>query len=543
MEHLARFIDLHSHPHGKAFNFLRNSNQFGGKHYHPWTVILSNFRAQKKGKRAFSYAQCDLAKLWNGHAAVIFASLYPFEKGFFRGGGRLDQDGINNILDVLDRIPVLDGLTMALFRRSVHPLVSSEDGVTSAKDHFQSLLMRLPRQRINFIQSNRYDYYEELQEEYRFLQTRNGTTTRTHVHGTPLQRLRWKLFPKKSAKDSTEATGTYVLARNATEVQQAVAERQVVFVLTIEGMHALGTDTHLENIMERIAAIKQWPHPIFFITFAHHFNNFLCGHAHSMPREATLFVNQRDGLQAPFTEIGWAALRYLLSLTPANVKNTASLGRRIFIDVKHMGATARRQFYEQVVRPCRAQGDTIPVIASHVGYTGISRLRDLEKNFADGRETDDEWQHMPGLNPWNINACLEDVEEVILSGGLLGLCLDQRILGLRKKEETPSLELLWNNVQRLVDDVRQSANIPATDKSRVWEVLCLGTDFEGYIDPADDYPTVLQFDKLEQDITARLQAWEQQGQQATWLMTKPAADIARDLCMNNVMRFLQIHFI
>lgn len=542
MTRTARYIDLHCHPQGKAFNFLRNSPDYQGKHYHPWTVILSNFAHQRKGKRAFSYAQCDLAKCWNGNGAVIFASLYPFERGFFKGGGRLDRQGVNRVMDALDRVPAYDNLSQWLFSRAVRPVLSSEEGITSAKDHFQSLLMRMPLARVNYIQSSHYDYYDELLEEYRFLQLRNGIATSTHVHGTWLQRLRWKLFPKKSAKDSTEATGTYVLARNAQEVQQAVQQQQLALVLTIEGMHALGTDTHLPELMQRIQAIKEWAHPVFFITFAHHFNNYLCGHAHSLPKEATLFADQRDMMQAPFTEIGWAALRYLLSLTPDNVKDTTGLGRRILIDVKHMGATARRQYYEQVVRPCRQQGDRIPVLASHVGYTGIAQLADLEANFENGREADEHWQHVPGLNPWNINACREDVEEIILSGGLLGLCLDQRILGLRKKEEKPSLELLWHNVQRLVEDVKQSPHISEAVKPQVWDVLCLGTDFEGYIDPADDYATILQFDELERDVTARLQMWEQQGQQAQYLMTKPAAEIARDLCMNNIMRFLHIHF-
>lgn len=542
MEHEARYIDLHSHPHGKPFNFLRNSGQFGGKLYHPWTVIISNFRAQKKGKRAFTYAQCDLVKLWNGHAAVVFASLYPFEKGFFKGGGRVDQRGVNSILALLDRIPVLDKLAMALFRRSVRPLVSSEEGVTSAKDHFQSILMRLPMSRVNYIQSSTYDYFEELQEEYRFLLSRNGVQTTSQIHGTVLQRLRWKLVPKKSAKDSTDATGTYVVARNMADIDQAIQARQVAFVVTIEGMHALGTDTMPEELMRRIEAIKQWSHPVFFITFAHHFNNHLCGHAHSMPKEATLFVNQKENMQGSFNELGWAAVRYLLSLTPLNEKNTGALGRRIHIDLKHMGATSRREYYEQVIRPCRDHGDTIPVIASHMGYSGVDRLADMERNFKAGLEDDEQWQVVAGLNPWNINASLEDVEEIILSGGLLGLCLDQRILGLRKKEEKPSKELLWNNVQRLLEDVGRSPRIPPNQKHRVWEVMCLGTDFEGYIDPADQYPTVLEFEELEKDTTEQLTSWMNQGLGATYFLHKQPADLARDLCMNNVMRFLRTHF-
>ncbi|MCS6918006.1 MAG: hypothetical protein RMK52_03085 [Chitinophagales bacterium] len=544
MSRQPRYADLHCHPHGKAFNFLRNTSQRNSPRYHPWTVILSNWEHQRKGRRAFSYAQCDPVKLWNGGGAVLFASLYPFEKGFFRGGGKVDGLLLRRLLHWADRLPLLGSAAQVQLRMLLQRLVSSEEGISSAKDYLQSLLMRMPLERVEFIQSAAYDYFKELEEEYRFLLSRSGLTTKAEVYGTWLQRLRWRLFPHRNARDSTQATGTYVVAKNAQDVHQALQRGHLAFVVTIEGMHALGTDTHLPELMRRIEAIKQWSPPVFFITFAHHFDNQLCGHAHSFPQEGTLFANQRQNMQAPFSEIGWAALRYLLSLDNQNRKNEAALGRRIFIDIKHMGATARRQYYDQIVRPALHQQppDVIPVIASHVGYSGVKTLKEQEENFRRSGEPDD-YQVIPGLNAWNINVCDEDVELIIKTGGLLGLCLDQRILGQKKKEQRSGIELVWHNISRLVEGVKNHPNLSQAEKHRIWDCLCIGSDFEGYIDPADDFATALAFEQLEQELVHRIRAVEVQGLAASLLLTDAAEVVVRKICLENVLRFLQRNFI
>lgn len=317
----------------------------------------------------------------------------------------------------------------------------------------------------------------------------------------------------------------------------------MVFVVTIEGMHALGTDTHLPEVMRRIEAIKQWSPPVIFISFAHHVDNGLCGHAYSFPAEATLFADQRANMQAPFNELGLAAARYLLSLDQFNRKNTGALSRRISIDVKHMSAAARRQYYDQIVRPCMLQQppDVIPVIASHVGYSGVNSLADQEANYRRTGEPDD-FQVVSGLNAWNINVCDEDVQIILQTEGLLGLYLDQRILGQKRKEHRNGIDLLWHNLSAMVQGVRNNPALSNSERLRFWNCICLGTDFEGYIDPADNYPAALSFDALKQELLWRLHQVEQQGLQWQYFMQKSAQAIVDDVCLNNVLRFLQKHF-
>src|SRR5690606_10738749 len=112
-------------------------------------------------------------------------------------------------------------------------------------------------------------------------------------------------------------------------------------------------------------------------------------------------------------------------------------GRRILIDVKHMSARARKEYYEAIVRPYNANYEhwsadkqarygRLPVLFSHAAYAGADTLDTLIEK-AD-REHDH--YHVPPFYAWNINLCDEDIREVHASGGLIGLCFDQRICGV-----------------------------------------------------------------------------------------------------------------
>lgn len=535
------FADLHCHPHGRSFNYLRNTRHRNGKKYNPWTIILSNWRKQRKGARAFSYSQCDLAKLQNGNGRIIFASLYPIEKGFFRGGGKIDGEGVRKIQRFLDSIPPLGFITRPLFNSAVRSVLSSKEGRTSAKDLFQSLLMRMPLSRVNFIQSSQYDYYQELKEEYQFLISKTGLKEKAKIHGPLLKRIFWPRFPGNRTKQSTKAEGTYTVAKDFKEVDGEVKKGNIVFIVTIEGMHALGTDKQLPEVFKRIEEIKNWIYPVFFITFAHHFNNYLCGHAHSFPNIGKLLLNQDDGMHEPMNKVGLAAARYLLSLDKDN-NHKKNLGRRIFLDVKHMGATARKQYYEEIVEPCLGKHDVIPVIASHVGYSGVETLDEMISNY--GNEND---EPVDGLNNWNINVCDEDILMILRTEGLLGLSFDERILGQnpKKKDKVLSKKLIWNNIKGILDAVEKLSSLNDHQKEKIWDVLTIGTDFDGYIDPADEYQTALEYSKFAEDLESLLETEIFSGNKQNKYFVRPndsAEELVNKICFENVHKFLNDNF-
>src|SRR5690606_23504785 len=130
-----------------------------------------------------------------------------------------------------------------------------------------------------------------------------------------------------------------------------------------------------QQILDRIDQLKQWPHPIFFVTIAHHFDNGICGHAHSIPDAGRLVMNQEPRMHEGFEEeddIGRRVVRALLDL---DTSLEPQGGRRILIDCKHMSPQTRRQYYAEFVTPYNAKAadngwPVIPVFFSHAAYSG-----------------------------------------------------------------------------------------------------------------------------------------------------------------------------
>jgi microsomal dipeptidase-like Zn-dependent dipeptidase len=118
----------------------------------------------------------------------------------------------------------------------------------------------------------------------------------------------------------------------------------------------------------------------------------------------------------------------------------------ILIDIKHMSFIARTRFY--ALRS--EKGYTQPIICTHAGLTGISvndRLKYLRNKVEAKGEV---WQvnhlkklgHVPhaAFNMTSINLYDEDIVQILMSDGLIGISLDQRILGF----PTEHIAYKWN---------------------------------------------------------------------------------------------------
>ncbi|WP_424962413.1 hypothetical protein [Ekhidna sp.] len=533
-----KYADLHCHPHSRAFHWMRHTkNEKKPGKYNPWNVVLSNFKKQEKGKRAFSYSQCDPVKLWNGETKLVFASLYPFEKGFYKGG-QIDQSKLIRILDVLSTSG-LGFLNPIKWFQAVFAFITGAPTILKiARAFLQSLLMRMPIRRIKFFISKDYDYYEELIRERDFLLNKSGETMQNQVYIPGIRRL-WKRTSKlkKNYPESLDATGKYVVCEDYNQVKSTLDSDEIAMVLTIEGMHALGTDTHLDQVNDRIKELKLWPKPVFFVTFAHHFNNYLGGHAHSMPDALRILSDQTDGMNEGMQPQGEEAVRLLLGLNEQLDRDPA-LGRRILIDLKHTAAKSRQWYYENIVAKCISKGDTIPVILSHVGYSGWDTL-DQTIEYAN-REND--FDEKDGFYPWNINACGEDVVWAAKTNGLVGICFDQRILG-DKKDKVNSIELIWKNLKAMVDAILSSDQLSTDQKAQCWSYFTLGTDFEGYIDPTQDYGNSLLFDDFEKDLHKKLKTLQEiDGANYHLPDGQAVSEAVRGICFENAHQFLKHHF-
>lgn len=207
-----------------------------------------------------------------------------------------------------------------------------------------------------------------------------------------------------------------------------------------------------------------------------------------------------------------------------------------------MGVESREQFYNEIILPSLdSYEDKIPVIASHVCYSGIETFRELKENFKNNKETDHLFERR-GLNHWNINVCIKDIEVILKTDGLLGICFDERIMGFNKTDKQDGFTLLKTNLERMLEALSSNPRLTDEEKSKIWKVLCIGTDFEGYIDPTEKYPTVLQFEVLEKDFKSIVQSFIDGGKSQKYFITKSAGELARDFCMDNVMGFLDQNF-
>ncbi len=541
-----KFADLHCHPHMRSFNWFRDSKiEKTVDKYHPWHIISSNPHKMLKSKRAAAYSQSDLIKLQNGNMRLLFVALYPLEKGWVTGRSDLPRGDIIKLYKLLGKSLINRAISesLSLVIKFLAALISKDNrGKLAARDFLQSLFMKIPLKRINFIQSDKFNYFEELNKEKAFILSKNNQTMQSSLFIPPF-RFRTEKGLKKKYPAYFDASGRYIIAKNGDDVAKIIQDRHIAFVLTIEGTNVFNSTDNFSGISKKILEVKSWSHPVFFITFAHHFYNDLCGHAHSVPDIGTLVIDQTKGITNGFTEKGWKVIRLLLSLDENKNYQPGELGRRILIDVKHINAKARKEYYDQIVIPCMEQkNDIIPIIASHCAYSGVETLVDLISNWS---KEDDDWRYeRKGVefNAWNINLCDEEIILIHKTGGIIGINFDQRILGVASKKDKlkkSHFDFIWNNIIAIVEVILNSDELSRDAKDKVWDLMALGTDFDGYIDPANDFPTAIEFSKFRDELTKRLSKPENKKY---LLNNLSAEDIAEKICFENAYQFVLMHF-
>lgn len=542
MPGITRFADLHCHPHMRSFNWLHKHRKPEQKSkYDPWWIILPKRKAEDQGRRASAYSQCDMAKVINGNLKLAFLSLYPLEKGWVTGRKDSTMVIARNLKKFLGD-NWLNEVVSAFLNKIAHFIGDDKKQMPAIRDVIQAVFMKIPLRRVNFVQSTKYDYFRELKEEREYLLKGNGKVASTQVY-IPFQKRIFVSKKKLLAGDqkNLEATGEYVLAKDGQNIKDIIDQGQTAFVLTIEGANVFNSHEDFQAIKSKLQEVKNWEQPIFFITFTHHFYNYLAGHAHSIPDEGNLLLDQSEGINSGFTEKGIQVLRYLLSINDEGVYDP-EMGHRILIDVKHLSATARKEYFHDFVLPSLKSGKPIPVIASHVAYSGVEKLDDLIKRMDKEKNGDFTKKNGHKFNNWNINLCDEDVVNIYKSSGLIGINFDQRVLGLAKKDmkknETHA-GYIWQNIKGMMNAVINSADPDITSKKEVVNLFSLGTDFDGYIDPVNKYSTVIDFEQMAQDL---IEVIDNDPDKAKLTFGLKAEELVQKICFDNAYDFAVKHF-
>lgn len=503
------FADLHCHPTMYPFNRMRNrpNMEADPDMFHPWRMLPSNLRHMERGYRAASYTQSSFAQLTRGNVRLVFAALSPIERGFFGVG----PDGQRHPF-VLEALRILTGATIVksgvdLVRRGrkqamqeITKILRNDGPLRVLLD---SLYVRHPSNRIRYILSEEYDYWHELHREYEFLCSLSGQRQDASVPS-----MRDGGFVEEMVN------GCYHVVPDRDQLERIIERKagEIAVVTSIEGGHvfSIGPDhkpVEPELMIERIGELRALSRPIFFITLAHHFDNGVCGHCRSIPDAGRLVIDQEARLGQGLERQGDLGIRVIRELLDLDDDLTDRGGRRILIDIKHMSARSRKEYYAKVLRPynarweARQNGDgnghrpKIPIVASHVAYSGIQTLDEM---IANEEHENDHW-HVGPYYAWSINLSDEDVRMAHDSEGLIGLIFDRRVVGVGPGEQVPDElwpRVLMQQIFGIVDVIFRDDRLDAAAKRTIWDRLCIGTDFDGVMHPVPLYPTVLEFDRF-----------------------------------------------
>ena len=548
------YADLHLHVHMRSYNNVATDKYRDTRHYHPWTVSAGNLKKQRTGKRAFTYNQSNLVLCTNSNTSLVFNSLYPIEQGFFIAGDTLDNRKIDILMDYLVKHDLLNLITSGLGR-----LLKDKLNDPNLRLRLQAEMMKIPLERARFFASEDYDYWQELHTERDFILHNSGVERQSEVLGGSWVTRQWqKLVKKEDYKRNTEARGKYTICNNAAEVDRVLSSNSgIAMVMTIEGAHVLGAKKlnlnlpeHRSIMLGRIEQLRCWQHcRIFFITVGHHFDNGISGHAKSLPAPSDILLNQLKRVDEGLTAFGEECLAHFLGFMKdangAYVKNSALAGKDILLDLKHSSARTRKDIYDRMYR--QITGTLPPLVYSHMGYSGTDSTDELiALNNPAGDAT--------YLNRWNINMCNEDLYWAVKTKGLIGLSLDQRICGIdteteeKDHDKTPgpiSADALWQSLKGMLDGIINHSGLSDAEKQYVWDIFCLGSDFDGYIDPLNQYATVFDLPELEAELTAKFEYFVfNAGLTADYQVPQgaTAASLARKICFENARDFVMRHF-
>jgi len=439
----------------------------------------SNIWYQKKTKpnptgRAKDYTQCDFTSLTEGNVKIAFTAMYPLEQGWF---------------DVLGSIGVKD--ENAFTRLMTNLVNGTVERQNSAKDELKNILpnnnikdsflekiilllgnfiTELPINRIQQIISKNYNYYEELIKELNYL-----------------------YLQCKEKQDGYNVK----IPSNVTDFNRYLTQPQTLIIIpTIEGAASLinGNATDIQNgnisvkkIIENIDYLKQ-NFDVFFITLSHHFYNGLFGHSQSIYGAGRSAIDQMYGKGNIITENGWKIIRKLLSL-----EEYSNDERRILIDTKHLSIPARIDFYNFIEKYNNENPDKkIPIISSHSAFSGQKNIENIGivgKKFSN----------------FEVNIAIKEVETIYKSGGLIGLNFDQNVLIANPPNDEAS-DVTWANlfVENIMAMITSIVSDNELYNSNIWDIFCLGSDFDGFIDPVNSYPTSIDLPKLERNLIQAL---------------------------------------
>lgn len=475
------YVDIHCHPTMRAINTTPNGPEKNMWESTKNDVVNSRIGrwAWEQSKNVSKFSQSNFYNCINGKTRVVFDSFYPIERGFIN----------------FNKAPQL-----IIGKTALETLAITASGIS---------IDQMKKYR------SQNDYFTELKEQYHFLHSNQG--------------------------DSPCGNYKYRIASGYQDLEESLKNEPntVNVIITVEGAHALGCGTQLTEklplqelkqlLKNNIAEVKKWEHPPFFITFAHHFWNQLCGHAMTLPVPTTIACSQKQGLDVSFTELGEFVLEELLS-----TKN----GKRILIDTRHMSVNSRRYYIDYVTRHNKKYPeDRIPLISSHSAVNGFETLEHsvrVKDSISKKKTTK--------YCAWSLNISAEEAIAIHNSGGIAGVILDKgRHSGVNLLKSVEKIQDLNQRKEQFLKLICDNIffYIGAVNKKSGWDILTIGSDFDGVITHFDLYQDVSRLPELKKDLIDFIS--RKKYRTDLWFGYKPE-EMIHKLFTQNAMDFLKRNF-
>lgn len=450
------YLDIHCHPGLKPYSksykyppYRKNELNDGRKnsiwHYSPPNALE---RAVNRLLTLTKFTQTDFTALAKANTSVVIVSLYPFEKGFFKK----DIWGIKGITDLL--VNLASGI--------------SQRGMNNVRNH--------------------QNYFNELVYEYHFYKQLENQ----------VKLINGKYFTYRIVKNYQEIEANNVLETESKKI--------ISLVISIEGGHAFNTGINHckkyadENeVLTNIEIVKGkkpfndqqefWQNRPLFITLAHHFYNELCGQAPSINISYLKKIQAEYGFDIGITTLGKKVINLLLD----NSQND-----RILIDLKHMSIKSRMEYYE-ILASEKYKSEIIPLLVSHGAVNGKSTIYSPKKtNYPEKQQ----W-----FNDIEINFYDDELIKIAKSNGIFGLQLDQRRIGSKKALRKSNSNFFTSNKKRLEKrsflvwrQIEYIATVLNDKDLFCWGIQCIGSDFDGIVNPIKKFWTSENMDDLAKEL-------------------------------------------
>ena len=354
-------------------------------------------------------------------------------------------------------------------------------------------------------------------------------------------------------------------------------------IIGIEGSHALQSNTN--DVVSELIKLKNYKKLSFlYLTLTHLAWNDVCNHAYGAK------MTSNNSFKPNLNTYGISDSGFNLIRTAYSKID----GKRILIDIKHMSAYARKQFYQ-----FRKENNLtdIPILASHIAANGMSfenfnnhvdsvkRVKKINELVAveykkiEGICGDGKKRNRTSFNSWTINLFDEEIIGIINSKGLIGLSLDQRILGFKsggceyfRSDEYQNLaglsitdieQLSLTKQQREIVDLNLLMKLKVSQKKRkhlrylcnnilhmvkiggkhTWKHLTIGSDFDGLVNAVSNCKDSTSFNQLENELSKMLM--EMMAEDSNYDYGVNSSDIeglVRGIMYDNGVLFLQKYY-